>query len=155
MIEKLTAMYPNLNFVKGETYSWNPETNTITYSKNVTTEPAHHSLLHELAHYLLEHKNYKHDVGLLKMERDAWALAKKMLLDFGLSINLDHIEDCLDTYRDWIYSRSKCPQCSHVGFQSAKNSYSCVFCVATWRVPESRLCMVKRTLDASVMRTST
>lgn len=147
MLEQLKNSYPEINFLPGTTYSWNHATKTITYSKKGLGHKHYHSIVHELSHAILGHAHFKNDIDLLKMERDAWSLTKKLLRDFALKIDSEHIEDCLDTYRDWIYKRAKCPNCAHVGFQSSKNAYSCVSCVLSWRLPESRLCMVKRVLD--------
>ena len=146
MIDTLEGLYPEITFVPGNRYAWDPNDKVVTYTTEYNVLAPHHSLLHEVAHALLSHSHYKNDVDLIKMERDAWSLTKKMLNDHKIIINLDHIEECLDTYRDWIYSRAKCPRCSHVGFQSASNSYDCAFCKVTWKVPESRLCMIKRIL---------
>jgi hypothetical protein len=146
MIEKLRLKYPAIQFIPSERYSFISHKNTITYIKSDDNIIGQHSLLHEVAHAILEHNNYKNDINLLKIERDAWTLTKRLLKEHRIDIDKEHIEDCLDTYRDWIYKRSVCPRCSHVGFQTSKTSYDCVFCVVSWNVPESRLCMVKRTL---------
>jgi hypothetical protein len=149
MIDKLKLKYPAIQFVPSERYSFISHKNTVTYLESDDNPLGHHSLLHELAHAMLEHNHYKNDINLLKIERDAWALTKKFLNEHGIEIDKEHIEDCLDTYRDWIYKRASCPRCAHIGYQTSKSSYDCVFCVITWRVPESRLCMVKRTLARS------
>lgn len=147
MLEKLKSNYPDITFSLGDRYSWNHAEKVITYANAEDENLTNHSLVHELSHAILKHSHFKNDIELLKMERDAWALTKKLLKEFGDMVDIDHIEDCLDTYRDWIYSRAKCPSCSLVGFQSSKNSYSCVFCVQSWNLPDSRLCIVKRVLD--------
>lgn len=149
MIEQLKASYPNIKFISGDIHSWSSETRTITYTLSEDSQIDNHSLLHEVAHSLLGHYRYKNDINLIKIEREAWALTKELLSKYAIEINNDHIEDCLDTYRDWIYKRAKCPKCSHVGYQSAKNAYACVFCTVSWKVPESLLCMVKRVLERS------
>lgn len=144
MVDVLKLAHPKISFKLSDKFAWDPTKKIIYFKNNAPDSLYKHSLLHELAHAILEHSNYKNDIQLIKMERDAWALAKKMLREYAEEINFDYIEDCLDTYRDWIYSRSKCPRCSHVGLQSSINVYSCIFCIIDWKVPESRLCMVKR-----------
>jgi hypothetical protein len=144
MVDVLRLAHPTINFKPSDKFAWDPIKKIIYFSSNEPEAIQKHSLLHELAHAMLDHSSYKNDVQLIKMERDAWTLAKKMLREHSQEINLDYIEDCLDTYRDWIYSRSKCPRCSHVGIQSSQNVYSCIFCIIDWKVTESRLCMVKR-----------
>lgn len=147
MITLLKNKYPEITFQPSDKYSWVAEKKIITFIKNDTNKLKHHSLLHELAHALLDHEYFKNDINLLKLERDAWAYAKRLLSEYKIEVNIDHIEDCMDTYRDWIHKRATCPQCAHVGYQSSKNSYDCLFCVVTWNVSESRLCMVKRYLS--------
>jgi hypothetical protein len=78
------------------------------------------------------------------MERDAWDKAIQIGKDFGLDIPTEHIEYCLDTYRDWLYARSLCPICHQCGLQSSKTAYTCVFCSTSWSVSKSRLCRVTR-----------
>lgn len=144
MVEDLKLANPQITFMEGDKFAWDPVKKIIYYADLDKNTIHFHSLLHELAHAILDHAIFKNDIQLLKMERDAWNLAKKMLRQHNQVVNYDYIEDCLDTYRDWIYSRSKCPRCSHVGIQSSLNVYKCVYCVINWSVPNSRLCMVKR-----------
>ncbi len=145
IVKKIQSEYPEYTFVSSSNYAWNPNTKSIYYQETFTSLIEHlHSLLHELSHALLDHTSFSSDIKLIKMERDAWGLTKKLLVKYNQDINQDHIETCLDSYRDWIYARSKCPQCSHVGVETSSNVYGCVFCPIRWKVPESRLCAVKR-----------
>lgn len=144
-VAEIIATYPEYNFVSSDKYAWDSNTKTIYYIETSDSLQNHiHSLLHELSHALLNHVNFSNDIKLIKMERDAWAMTKKLLVKYQQEIDTSHIEDCLDSYRDWIYARSKCPQCSHVGVETSNNVYGCIFCPILWKVPESRLCAVKR-----------
>lgn len=144
-VAKIIDTYPEYNFVRSDKYAWDPNTKTIYYKDVIEPLQIHiHSLFHELSHALLDHVNFSNDIKLIKMERDAWALTKTLLVKYQHEIDTSHIEDCLDSYRDWIYARSKCPQCSHVGVETSNNVYGCIFCPIRWKVPESRLCAVKR-----------
>lgn len=123
---------------------WSPSDDSITYPKSESIDVAY-GLIHEIAHAKLGHHTFQHDIELLKMERDAWNQASKIAqAKFSLKINADYIEDCLDSYRDWLYKRSLCPQCHLSGFQVNKHEYSCPHCQIDWKVPVSRLCVVKR-----------
>jgi hypothetical protein len=143
-LKNVIRAFPELNFKEGKAHAWDPVHRCITHTRGESLE-AISGLLHEIAHAILEHARFRHDIELLKMERDAWAKAIELAHDkFGINIDKDHAEDCLDSYRDWLYKRSLCPRCRLTGFQVELNSYSCPHCLIDWKVPTSRLCSVKR-----------
>lgn len=144
-VSEVTAWFPEISFKEGPRLSWNPHTRTVTYSTQHGSIEDIYGLLHEIAHAELGHTIFHNDIELLKMERDAWHYAKKTAKQkLGVVIDDDFAEDCLDSYRDWLYKRASCPRCRLVGIQVDKNTYSCVHCLIDWRVPASRLCAVKR-----------
>ncbi|HEY4964719.1 MAG TPA: hypothetical protein VIH90_08595 [Candidatus Saccharimonadales bacterium] len=152
-IYRLKRKYPKINFSLSDNYYWSPETNEIFYKNNLETELGQWSLIHEVGHALLEHKSYDADFMLIRLEVEAWNKAKEISNDLGISINEDHIQDCLDTYRDWIFKRSICPNCTTKCFQQSDFShYSCFNCHATWRVTPSRFCRTYRTKEAQNLR---
>lgn len=57
-----------------------------------------------------------------------------------LPISEDHIQDCLDSYRDWLHKRSLCPDCRLSSIQTDAHTYTCVFCHKKWRVTAERFC---------------
>ncbi|MEK7471738.1 MAG: hypothetical protein AAB624_00650 [Patescibacteria group bacterium] len=143
-VKDIVRAFPELNFECGKSLSWNPTTASISYPDIDNTDVVY-GLIHEIAHAKLGHDSFIHDIELLKMERDAWNQASEIAESkFGLKINVDYIEDCLDSYRDWLYKRSLCPQCHLSGFQVNNHEYSCPHCQIDWKVPISRLCVVKR-----------
>ena len=71
---------------------------------------------------------------------DAWHKAQELGDKYGYKIDLDHIQDCLDTYRDWLYKRSLCPFCSTSSLQSDERTYKCFNCGSQWHVSKSKLC---------------
>lgn len=107
-IKNLVKDYPDFKIERGATEHWSPKSNTITFSPSQTPEHIRFGILHELAHALLGHTNYQSDFELLKMESQAWHLASKIGLKYGVTISEDHIQNCLDTYRDWLHRRSQC-----------------------------------------------
>ena len=145
LLPKLQANYPQLNFVGGSQFSWSPETQTVIYKEFAAGNKAGWSLLHETGHALLEHKSYQADFELVQLEIAAWEKAKELAGDLGINIDPDHIEDCLDTYRDWLYKRSICPQCTNKCLQQDDFvHYRCFNCHTVWRVSMNRFCRAYR-----------
>ena len=131
-----------LTLQKGETFSWNYTACAITYNPASTNADIY--LLHEFSHAALNHQKYPSDIALLKMEREAWEYARTLANEYGVTLSEESIETSLDTYRDWLHSRSVCPSCGATGIQSATLEYSCVACHTLWRVNEARLCTLRR-----------
>ena len=161
----LSDSYPQLQFMSAETYYWSPENHTVYYKKNDASAHGSWSLLHEVAHGLLGHTKYYSDFELVRMEMEAWEKAKKLAgelqeslgaqsLEPGeardkpelrsqnseLTTNEDHIQDCLDSDRDWLHKRSLCPDCNLSSIQTDAHTYTCVFCDKKWHVTAERFC---------------
>lgn len=146
----LKEKLPGVSFEPGDTFFWSPEHSSITYKCD--SEPSCQSdwsLLHEASHALLEHQRYNNDVELLLMEVAAWKKAKELAKSFSVEISEDHIQDCLDTYRDWLHQRATCPRCSTVSLQVSTKKYRCHNCFATWSVSKARFCRPYRLSNAS------
>lgn len=145
LLPTLKKAYPHITFVKGDLFVWSPKTKTVTYSeKNSNNNHAIWALIHEVAHADLHHTTYINDIHLIKHEVEAWQHAKTISTTLGLVIEEDHIQDCLDTYRDWIHKRATCPTCNVIGTQHADLLYSCFNCRTKWKVPASPLCRTNR-----------
>lgn len=109
--------------------------------------------LHELGHALSHHKDYTTHIKRLKIESEAWEVAKTVLENYqktaktlqgsndpnekfdGKNLenilpewNQDYVEDCLDTYRDWLHAKSKCKKCGQTRYQTKDGKYHCPFC---------------------------
>ncbi|RWZ78530.1 MAG: hypothetical protein EOT05_02150 [Candidatus Microsaccharimonas sossegonensis] len=150
LLPKLQAAYPHFSFTAGDRFAWSPDTQTIFYD---TSDPRNTNLLiHELAHGVLEHRDYSKDVELIAMETEAWDTAVVLAAKYGIPISDGTVQDHLDTYRDWLHARSICPACEATGYQSAKNEYTCVACGHVWRVNEARLCGLRRYSKRSNLR---
>lgn len=142
---QLKSMYPAIEFAPGDTFSYSHGNSTVTYPiDSVKNTQFFYSLLHELGHAELSHNNFTNDLELVKLERDAWEKSKDIGQKIGIEIDPEHIEKCMDSYRDWLYARSLCPNCHQCGIQSARTAYSCPFCRNRWVVSQSRLCKVTR-----------
>jgi len=139
LISRLQDDYPTLTFQEGATFMWSPATRTVHYTD---TSPA--LLLHELGHAICEHSDYATDLDLIKMERDAWQTAQQIALRYDVVIDEETLQQHLDTYREWLHARSRCPACGATGHQLKKQRYHCLACGEDWRVNEARLCGLKR-----------
>ena len=147
-IKDIVGQFPELRFEQGESLCWNPTKKSITHPGKDSLDTIY-GLIHEIAHAKLTHSSFLHDIELIKMEREAWNLACEIAQDkFDIKISGEYIEDCLDSYRDWLYRRSLCPRCALSGFQVNSHEYSCPHCLIDWNVPVSRLCTVKRQILA-------
>jgi hypothetical protein len=152
LVAKLQNSYPKLKFSPSDSFYWSPETNEVFYLKDAKGKLADWSLLHEAGHGLLNHDHYEADFMLLRLEIEAWQKAKEIAGAFNVKIDEDHIQDCLDTYRDWLHKRSICPKCSNKSLQQSDFShYSCFNCHMRWRVTTSRFCRTYRMADDTVM----
>lgn len=144
-IVKLRAAFPQLHFTAGEQFYWSPETGEIFYETGKTGKPAVWSLLHETGHALLGHKSYQADFELLRLEIAAWERAREVAEELGLSIDENHVQNSLDTYRDWLHKRSICPDCGTKSIQQGDFvHYRCFNCHTIWKVSANRFCRAYR-----------
>ena len=141
LVDQLSADFPELNFEASDRERWSPQNHTVYFTDNPAT------LLHELGHALLKHRDFNQDIELIHMERDAWEKAREISNNYSISITDDQIEDALDRYRDWLHDRSLCPECHQTGIQSTADlAYYCINCDARWNVNDARSCGLKRRL---------
>ncbi len=147
MIDKLSSILTDVKFIPGDRFCWSPKEQTISYLPDNTEEDGSWALLHESGHAALNHLVYTTDYELLRMEIEAWEKAKEIANKLNIQISEEHIQDCLDSYRDWLYSRSICPKCKVKTLQNDhQNVYSCFNCHACWQVSPSRFCRSYRSL---------
>lgn len=93
-------------------------------------------LLHELGHALLGHVDFRTDVDRVRMEREAWEKARALWDGYRerygeawqMDYDEEYVETAMDSYRDWLHRRSKCPVCGETRYQTADGQYHCVFC---------------------------
>lgn len=142
LLDRLTIDFPNIKFVSSERFQWSPEDKTIYFVEDVKN--GDWSLLHEGGHMLCGHESYQNDLGLLKMEVEAWKKAIEIAKKYEVSIDQQHIDKCLDTYRDWIYKRSSCPRCAQAGIEKTTGNYQCINCQYLWKVSSERFCRTYR-----------
>lgn len=139
--------YPNIKFAVGEDFHWSPKDNTIYYSSHQqSAEHGTWALLHEVAHAQLGHQTYLNDFDLIKLESKTWQLAYKLGKKYSVNIDKEYIQDCIDTYRDWLHSRATCPNCNIVSMQRDDLLYQCFNCKTTWKVPSHPLTKTKKVI---------
>jgi len=132
LIKNLESKFPDITFAEGPRAHWSPDTQTVYY--NPKEQHADWVLLHETSHAALNHHRYVRDIELLDIEREAWNYAVEQLApQCSLAIDPTFIETQLDTYRDWIHSKSTCPHCQSNGFERQKHSYCCPHCGSSWQ----------------------
>ena len=140
LLTRLQADHPAIHFQAAERFFWSPQEQTVYYDPKKASNEAQWALLHELSHALLGHKTYKTDFELLQLEVAAWDQAEKLSNTYHIKIDAEHVQDCLDTYRDWLHARSKCPSCGTHGVQTNPSTYQCLNCHTEWNVTTERFC---------------
>lgn len=151
---QLSQKFPDLSFKVGKNFMYSPKHKVVYYHPDrIKTNHGILALLHEVGHALLGHQTYELDIELLDMEVAAWEKAKYLAKEYRLEIDEKHINDCLETYRIWLYKRSSCPICSNTSLQSSANEYQCFLCDARWQVAQTRTTQPRRmnctTLESS------
>lgn len=143
---RIVRDFPAITFVEGDEFRWVPSDSAV-YHPPLQSVSDLQQLLHELGHTELGHVNYKKDITLLSMEREAWSYAVQRLApryDIPLTMGGDIVEDSLDTYRTWLHKRSTCPTCEAIGHEAETGAYRCLSCGQSWRVNEAKTCRLQR-----------
>lgn len=148
LAQKLPVDFPQITFTASSRFYWSPKQRTVFYDQAKQDKAADWALLHELSHGLLGHAHYKTDFELLQLEVSAWHKAKQVAESYKIIIDEDHVQDCLDTYRDWLHARSTCPSCTEHGLQRDNAVYYCLNCNNEWRVSSARFCRPYRRLKS-------
>lgn len=142
LLSRLKADFPEINFELAESFRWSAENQTVYYTPEGDYAPW--TLLHEVGHMISQHTSYKTDSALVQMEVEAWQKAADLASRYNTTIDEDYIQDCIDSYRNWQYQRSKCPVCLQTGIEKPRGQYKCINCANTWKVSINRFCRVYR-----------
>lgn len=125
LLRQLKTDFPDLKFKTGPKFAFRYPNTIIIGPK----EPLSDLLtLHEVSHALLKHQTYSSDIKRLKMESAAWDKAQELAIKYQIAIDKDFIQDQLDTYRNWLHQKSRCPKCGLTRFQSTDGVYHCPRC---------------------------
>lgn len=150
-VRKLRQEFPAFTFVQGEVACWSAGKQQIAYSSD-RSDASLWTLLHELGHALLGHHSYESDMDLLHKEVAAWQTARQLGRKYSLSIDEDYMQNCLDSYRDWLHKRSTCPHCGSHGLQPSRSLYHCLNCQGIWKVNLDRFCRPYRLKKPSKLK---
>ena len=144
-LQEIRKLLKKYKCIPGERFIYHSSNGTISYVPGDLKYPLGAlALLHEIAHLKLGHKIYKYDLELLQMEEEAWKLTEKEAKKYEVPIDKDHIEFCLDTYRDWVNKRTTCPCCHTFGLQKSDHEFLCTECAAKWKVNQRKDREVRR-----------
>lgn len=139
LVDRLAKDYPQFKWTPSDCAHWSAAEQTIYYNDDPL------QTLHELGHALLGHDHYNLDIQLLQIERAAWDKAAEIAPHYAYKISSDTIEDALDSYRDWLHARSRCPKCGLTGIQSRTDGhYYCPTCGTKWRASDGKQKRLRR-----------
>lgn len=142
--------FSEYNFEASNNFKWSKNNNTIYYCENsIKSNEGLLLLLHEVNHALLNHSDYSFDIELINMEASAWAGAEKLSEQFSIKFNKTLEQECINSYKNWLDSRSECVICSQTGIQKAKSIYFCFNCEANWKVNNAKFCELRRYKNTS------
>ncbi|MDO8335730.1 MAG: hypothetical protein Q7T74_03035 [Candidatus Saccharibacteria bacterium] len=143
LVNILKSDFPQINFTSGEYFKWSFDEKTIYFNPHDDDDGTY--LLHELAHAILDHRDFDLDVELVRKESEAWDRTIVKLADkYEVDIDQNEAEMSLESYRHWLHQRSKCPDCGTNGLQSKNTHYKCIACGCSWRANDARICGLKR-----------
>ena len=123
-LAKIKSDFPSLRFVQGRKFAFRPPKTVVIPRDSF----APLLLLHEVGHALSHHQDFKTEVGRLKMEVEAWEKARELAAKYDVFIDEELIEQELDSYRDWLHQKSRCPSCGLTRFQTPDGVFHCPRC---------------------------
>lgn len=62
------------------------------------------------------------------MEREAWDKAKELANKYDVPFSQEVAEAELDSYRNWLDKKSRCPRCGLTRFQTPDGKWCCPKC---------------------------
>lgn len=143
LIDQLIQDYPQFNFQNASAYRWSPQSRTIYYCDD-QSQIGQLTLLHELGHAIAGHADYHKDIELIACEREAWLYASQLAGRYKIKLSDEIIQSHLDSYREWLHARSRCPTCLSAGIQHRDLTYHCVLCLTSWTANDARQCSLRR-----------
>ena len=124
-LKQLVRDFSDFRFVFGTKFAFRPLKTVVIGPQ----EPFWRLLaLHEVGHAVCGHADFRIDVMRLKMETQAWDKAQELASSYGVEVDEDFIQEQLDSYRDWLHQKSRCPICGLTRFQTLDSQYHCPRC---------------------------
>lgn len=124
-LEKVRVDFPDFRFISGERFAFRPPRTIVVGPEEMSDSLL---LLHEVGHALCGHRDFRTGPRRLKMEREAWEKVRELCDLYGVSYDEELVEAELDTYRDWLDKKSRCPLCGLTRFQAPDGAYHCPRC---------------------------
>ncbi len=122
---KIANDFPDFKISFGQKFSFRPPKSIMIGP----VEPGAELLtLHELGHAVSSHRDFKMGAERLRMELEAWEKARDFAKEYAIDFDEDLMERELDTYRDWLHQKSRCPRCGLTRFQTPDSQYHCPRC---------------------------
>ena len=121
----IISAFPDLHFRSGRKFAYHPPKTVVV------GPPEPHSellLLHEVSHAIMHHSTYQTDVERLRIESEAWDKARTLASSLNIPFLDDFAEENLDSYRNWLHSRSLCKSCGITRYQTPDGRYHCPKC---------------------------
>lgn len=124
-LQKLKNDYPEFCFREGARFAFRFPRTIIVDLKDKRGDLL---ALHELGHALLRHRDFTTSVERVKMERAAWDKARELATFYMIPFDEELAEEELDSYREWLDKKSRCPKCGLTRFQTPDGAYHCPRC---------------------------
>lgn len=139
-LAKVKADYPEYRFVPGKRFSFRPP-KTIVFPQHRdllddttnTKSDIDRSffpllLLHEIGHAISQKFIFDTEIERLRIETIAWEEARKLCSRYGVEYDTELVQTELDSYRDWLHQKSRCPECGLTRFQTPDGAWHCPKC---------------------------
>ena len=119
------SRFPEYRFIGGRKFMFRPPRTIVIGPEEEGDELL---LLHEVGHALSGHRDFKMNVQRLKMEMEAWEKALGLAKEFSVEFSEEAVERELDTYRDYVDKKSRCPRCGLARYETPDGQYHCPRC---------------------------
>ena len=123
LVARLARDFPEINFVLGERIKFRPPRTVVVEAGG---EPG--LLLHEVGHALSGRFGFRTEIERLRIEVEAWERARVLGERYGVDLDEDLVQDELDSYREWLHQKSRCPDCGLTRFQTPDGVWHCPKC---------------------------
>ncbi len=123
--EQLKADFPEFKFLRGVRFKFRPPRTIIVeeFGENWRL-----LALHEVGHAVSGHRNFAVDVARVKMEMEAWERARELADRYNVPWDEEFVQGELDSYREWLHQKSRCPKCGLTRFETPGKGYTCPRC---------------------------
>ena len=126
IITRLEADLPDLRFVFGRKFAFRAPRTIVVPDDFKESDSL--LVLHEVGHALTGRFNFQTEAERLRIEVLAWGEARKLAEKYGVFVDEDLIQGELDTYRNWLHQKSRCPNCGLTRFQTPDGAFHCPRC---------------------------